>query len=60
MDLDILDNYDKNVVRPAELIRMVVLKLRRNGRIDSADAIEHLNSITKSESELIRKILNLK
>ena len=60
MDGDILDNYEKNVVRPAELIRMVVLKLRRNGRIDSADAIEHLNSITKSESELIRKILNLK
>ena len=39
---------------------MVVLKLRRNGRIDPDDTIRLLNSITKSETEIVEKILDLK
>ena len=59
-DSGIIADYEKNVVKPAELVRMVVLKLRRNGRIDPDDTIRLLNSITKSETEIVEKILDLK
>ena len=55
-----LDDYEKQVVKPAEIVRMVVLKLRRNGRINSPDTIRLLESIADSEKKIIKNIINLR
>ncbi|MCI8388384.1 MAG: BtrH N-terminal domain-containing protein [Clostridiales bacterium] len=56
---DALTAYENEVVKQAELIRIIMLKYRRCSRIDAKNTIVLLDALCESEKQILARILKL-
>lgn len=56
---DILTAYENRVVKQAELVRIIMLKYRRCGRIDAENTIGILKALFENERQILSRVLNI-
>lgn len=54
---DLFDKYETDIVRKADMIRMVFLKYRRSGKIKADNTLTLLNELYFREKNIIGQIL---